>query len=466
VTLRPFTRSFVILFTRSLIGLLPVISHAQSAPEPPVHTYYDNKVVKERWSEDTNGQKHGVYTKYDQKGKIIAQYTYTHGVKNGSATYVDEYGAFNWHTPCKYVGVYKQGNKVGMWSLYFSVAGYPFSTTPDVLEQFDADGNLLRSMSLKGGKPVAAYSYDKQKQRSGHAEVYANGNENTFALGNYAADKPTGEWQNAMLSNDGSIEYRKGFKVTFSDGKAISTTDDHDKLTTVQELKRQQASAQLPAEKFYILTTQEDATFLKTSFTTEKGVVSGAELLLTEYLTTSAIAELIKRNPDKERVTLILKKAYVAQGNKTPIRLMMQDLHLGEFTTSPIMRLGEPRVSGEMVYYGLRGTGNEKGIAMYRETNRNGLNIVEQVIFDLSTWGEGKKHSIETWFNLCAQSSDLVAYRDTTKYPLRRWLYDQFKDKNAYMWMNALTDDSSTLKRNKMIPADAPDDEQLYPVVK
>lgn len=442
---------------------------------PPAHTYYadanggDSQRVKERWSEDANGQKNGAYTKYDRAGKVIASYNYAHGVKNGSAIYVDEYGAFNWHTPCKYVGVYKQGNKVGMWSLYFSIAGYPFSTTPNVMEQFDAAGNLLRSMSFKDGKPVAAYTYDKQKLRTGQAEVYANGDENTSASGNYAADKPVGVWQNAALSKDGSIEYRKGYKVTFSNATAVSVTDDHGKVTPVLELKRQQAasvasaatakvSSQHAAEAFYTLTREEDAAFLKTSFTTDEGVKSGAELLATNYLTTDAISNLIKLNPSETEVRLILKKSYVVQGNKTPIRLLMQNTYLRDNTTLPLMKLGEPRVLGEMIYYGLRGVGTDKGID-------TGF-IIKDVIERLASWGDGKKRSIETWFNLCAQNGDLVAYRDTTKYPLRRWLYDQFKNDNPYRWMNHLTEDSYTLKRNNKIPGDAPDDEQLYPVSK
>jgi len=240
-------------------------------------------------------------------------------------------------------------------------------------------------------------------------------------------------------------------------------------VTTVQELRRQQAASvasaatakvnsQHASEAFYTLTREEDTAVLKTSFMTDEGVMTGAELLATKYLTTDSISNLIKLNPDKPKVTLVLKKAYVVQGNKTPIRLLMQNTYLREETTLPLIELGQPRVLGEMIYYGLRGVGRNKGID-------TGF-IIKDVIRRLASWGDGKKRSIETWFNLCAQNGDLAAYRDTTKYPLRRWLYDEFKNDDPYRWMNHLTEDSYTLKQKQKIPGDAPDDEQLYPVSK
>jgi antitoxin component YwqK of YwqJK toxin-antitoxin module len=441
---------------------------------PPAHTYYadanggDSQRVKERWSEDANGQKNGAYIKYDRDGKVIAKYTYLHGVKEGPASYIDEYGTAMWHMPSRFAGVYKQGKKVGFWAIYPALGGVVVEQ-PGTVEEYSSAGVLLRSASMKNGNPVEIVSFNKLGERSGPVEIHTNGSEKDFASGSYLAGKPVGVWQNAALSAGGSIEYRKGYKVTFSNGTAVSVTDDHGKVTPVQELKRQQAASvasaatakvnsQHAAEAFYTLTREEDAAFLKTSFTTDEGVKSGAELLATNYLTTDAISNLIKLNPGETEVRLILKKAYVVQGNKTPIRLLMQNTYLRDNTTLPLMKLGEPRVLGEMIYYGLRGVGTDKGID-------TGF-IIKDVIRRLGSWGDGKKRSIETWFNLCAQNGDLVAYRDTTKYPLRRWLYDQFKNDDPYQWMNHLTEDSYTLKRNNKIPGDAPDDEQLYPVRK
>jgi antitoxin component YwqK of YwqJK toxin-antitoxin module len=245
---------------------------------PPAHTYYtdanggDSKRVKERWSEDANGQKNGTYIKYDREGKVIAKYTYLHDVKEGPASYIDEYGHIKWHMPARFVGVYKQGNKVGFWQIYPALGGV-VSDQPSNVEQYSSAGILLRSASMKDGTPIEVVSLNKLGERSGPVEIFANGNDKTFASGNYQSDKPVGVWQNANLSKGGSIEYRKGYKVTFSNGEAVSVTDAHGKVTTVQEMKRQQAASaagiatakvnsQHAAEAFYTLTREEDAEFL------------------------------------------------------------------------------------------------------------------------------------------------------------------------------------------------------------
>lgn len=228
-------------------------------------------------------------------------------------------------------------------------------------------------------------------------------------------------------------------------------------------------AAQVKAdETFYTLTAAEDATFTKTSFKTDEGDMTGDKLVASKYMTTAAIADLIRLNP--ANAALILKKAYVVMGNKTPIKLMMQNTRLREETTNPLVKTYEPRVLGEMIYYGLRGVGTDKGI--------DTAFVIKRVIAQLASAGDSKKRSIEAWFNACAKSGDIEKYRDTEKYPLRKWLYDQFRNEDPYKWMNHITQDSYALnkdlvaKNNARAKATPPqpalplyaDDEQLYPV--
>ena len=53
------------------------------AQTPPARTYYNNRVVKERWFENANGQKHGKYIIYDENGEMAVYGNYVNGKKNG-----------------------------------------------------------------------------------------------------------------------------------------------------------------------------------------------------------------------------------------------------------------------------------------------------------------------------------------------------------------------------------------------
>lgn len=277
-------------------------------------------------------------------------------------------------------------------------------------------------------------------------------------------------WQTKnKLGADGAIGLKSWAVIMKEFGFAIDgfTTYTPTAPTAAPTIKNASIVQAKEDQSFYTLTAAEDATFMKSTFTTEEGDMTGDKLVTSKYMTTSEIASLIKLNPTM--VPLILKKAYVVMGNRTPIKLLMQYPGLREETSNPIVKLGEPRLLGEMVYYGLRGVGSDKGI--------DTALVIRRVITQLASFGNEKKRDIEAWFNKCAQSGDIEKYRDTAKYPLRKWLYDQFKTDDPYKWMNHITQDSYTLNKDimeknvaraKATPKQEPlplyaDDEKLYP---
>lgn len=277
-------------------------------------------------------------------------------------------------------------------------------------------------------------------------------------------------WQTKnKLGADGAVGLKSWAAIMKEFGFAIDgfTTYIPTAPTAAPTIKNVSTVDKKAEQFFYKLTAEENVTFMKSTFTTEEGDMTGDKLVTSKYMTTSEIASLIKLNPTM--VPLILKKAYVVMGNRTPIKLLMQYPGLREETSNPIVKLGEPRLLGEMVYYGLRGVGSDKGI--------DTALVIRRVITQLASFSNEKKRDIEWWFNLCAQSSDIEKYRDTAKYPLRKWLYDQFKKDDPYKWMNHITQDSYTLnkdimRKNVAISQKNPkqellplyeDDEQLYP---
>jgi antitoxin component YwqK of YwqJK toxin-antitoxin module len=487
------TRHLIALTTPWLLSTGQVAAQAQATLLPPAHTYYvdqygrETKVVKERWAEDTNGEKNGLYLKYDSRAEIIARYTYAHGVKEGAAMYVAEYGAANWHVPCKYTGSFRKGNKVGTWLLYLVVTGNQYSKQVDVKEEYDEHGILLRSTFYKNGQPSTVTSFDAQGVRSGPARIYAPGNSLAFAAGTYVANQLDGIWQNAGLGKNNELMYSKGGQVRYSKGAVVSVSYASGKTVTIQEIQRQQLveaekkaavqlSSKLETQRFYYLSSADDATFLKTQFTTANGVVTGEQLLKMEYATSPEmreyflklsgrnqvdylaspdIGELIKLNKsDPAKILQLLRKSYQLT-QKSPLLYVAMYPAAREDVINPIMATGEPRLLGELLYYSLRGLGVEKGI--------DNMLVIKRVIPRLASYSADKKRDIEAWFNSTAQAGD-PQYRDISKYPLRRWLYEEFKNDNPYAWMNSLTEDSYHQKLSGRIAKDAPNDEQLYPV--
>ncbi|AMM52430.1 hypothetical protein TH61_16260 [Rufibacter sp. DG15C] len=101
----------------SLLLLLFVLTNLQ-AQTPPVRTWYFNThgaktSVKERWSENKAGIRHGKYIEYQDGGNVIQEGNYVNGVRNGfwkeKGTNVDGVRLYM-------EGNYVNGQKVGRWN--------------------------------------------------------------------------------------------------------------------------------------------------------------------------------------------------------------------------------------------------------------------------------------------------------------------------------------------------------------
>ncbi|WP_139921423.1 hypothetical protein [Hymenobacter sp. DG01] len=116
--------------------------------------------------------------------------------------------------------------------------GSAFSEQPNVKEEFDITGTLIRRASFESGRPTTIYSYNAKEQRTGAARLYAKDGV-SYASGNYREDKPVGVWQNASLENDRYLTYKKGYKVEFEGGQAITIIDSNGSVRSLKAEARQ-----------------------------------------------------------------------------------------------------------------------------------------------------------------------------------------------------------------------------------
>ncbi|WP_147320743.1 hypothetical protein [Hymenobacter lapidiphilus] len=208
-------------------------SHAQktTAP-PPARTYFkdeygkETKVVKERWGEDENGEKHGKYIRYFEgdmystAGQVMESSTYVHGAKTGPAYYIGDLSSAVRYNANKFVGNYINGNPSGVWTVYRRLDGNKVAEK----HLYGADGKLLKRSEYKEGKISGTFSYQNNRL-SGPARIYGS-SEAEYASGSYENDMYAGTWQNAVLLEDGkkqSIKYSKGSKIVFENGVAVTS---------------------------------------------------------------------------------------------------------------------------------------------------------------------------------------------------------------------------------------------------
>lgn len=195
---------------------------AQASSTPPARTYHvdqygrESKVVKERWGENASGQKHGIYLRYTTKGAPIEKFTYVNGVKNGPAFEVfdDYFYSMNFRSDKKMIGSYVNGKMNGGWKVYdLNYDGSDGSL--DRVELYAA-GVIKKAVIYRSGRKAEEYSFVNNKKQ-GPAKIYGP-TEAEYASGIFANGKPFGTWINAA-SVSGDLQYKKGFKLVFSDGK-------------------------------------------------------------------------------------------------------------------------------------------------------------------------------------------------------------------------------------------------------
>jgi hypothetical protein len=156
--------------------------------------------------------------------------------------------------------------------------------------------------------------------------------------------------------------------------------------------------------------------------------IKGAEILKGEALKTADIAQYIEANPDMGQVRLLLKASKALGAN--PAKLLITNLSLNTKQFSPLIYISSPQLDGELLYYGLRGNSEEKG--------QGSSLMLQRLIKARRDKVDDYKQQMEASFYRCSRAAK-DAYSDTNKYPLRRWLYEEYKDQDALMWMNMLT---------------------------
>lgn len=435
----------------SVTSLAPPATWAQSAVLPPARSYHvdqygvESKVVKERYSEDDRGEKQGVYLLYNTKGQLITKYTYTHGVKNGPAFTIQEdyFYSASWRLTVKSIGAYLNGKEQGVWEVY----GVNSNGETGALDRRAtyANGSLTSVTTYREGQPYATYQYAGDK-KNGLVKLYGTSSAQ-YAMGQYADNMPVGTWHDAGVQFEKgnsltrgaylSTIYRKGGSLTYAQGKLATITDPGGKSRTADEVLHQYANNQqsalpLPAAptSFYTFANGEQAKFEQMLYYVPGGTttITGADIEKGEALKTAAIAQYLEANPSTPQVLLLLKASKALGAN--PAKLLITNDALSTKQFEPILYTSSPQFDGELLYYGLRGTSEEKGL---------GTNLmVRRLIQARRNESDGYKRELEASFYRCAKAAN-DAYSDTNKYPLRRWLYEEYHDQDALKWMNMLT---------------------------
>jgi hypothetical protein len=181
---------------------------------------------------------------------------------------------------------------------------------------------------------------------------------------------------------------------------------------------------------FYAFASGEQAKFEKMTFQqpNDAGPITGAELLKTDALKTATIAQYLEANNDAYVARLLLRASKLLGAN--PSKLLITNSNLTQAQLYPMLGMESAQLDGELIYYGLRGSEDEKG---------HGSNLlVQRLIQARSNKSDMYKQELAANFCRCAKAAN-DAYADTTKYTLRRWLYEEYKDADPLKWMNKIT---------------------------
>jgi antitoxin component YwqK of YwqJK toxin-antitoxin module len=405
----------------------------------------ESKVVKERYSEDDRGEKQGVYLRYNSKGQLITKFTYVHGVKNGPAfsTGEDYFYSSMWRETVKSIGDFRNGKEQGVWEVY--AVNLRGETGALDRRATYAGGELTAVTTYREGKPAATYQYAGDK-KNGPVKLYG-ASIAQYATGQYTSNMPVGTWRDAGVQVEKgnsltggaflSTIYRKGGSLTYAQGKLATITEPGGKSRTPEEVLQQVAASQrsavpLPATaaSFYTLAPGEPAKFDRLVFNVPGGkeTIVGAQLRSSEPFKTAALAQYLEANTDPDATRLLLKTARQVGAN--PTQLIATNPALTWTQLYPFIMLESAQLDGELLYYALRGTEAEKG---------HGTNLmIQRLIKARGTETDAYKRELEANFYRCAKAAN-DAYSDPVKYPLRRWLYEEYKDQDALQWMNRLT---------------------------
>jgi antitoxin component YwqK of YwqJK toxin-antitoxin module len=200
------------------------------AQTPPERTWYYNDkgtktTVKERWSEDNQGLKHGTYIKYFSDGVREILGYYNHDKKTGQWEIVE--------------------GQIELTSDYKRI----LTSKTAIIEYVNYLNGQLHGLYKKVaiGNVIVLQGNYMNGVKNGYWKIY-DSDEKNYCEGNYANDKKEGEWKNtfAIIHPDDinkseidylAVGYKKGYKSIFKDDKVLVIYDD--KGTNILEHQKQ-----------------------------------------------------------------------------------------------------------------------------------------------------------------------------------------------------------------------------------
>ena len=255
-----FNKSLRSCLSVGFIAIFLTISNNAQAqtPAPPARTYHvdesgnETRVVKERWAEDEDGERHGKYIRYDDNGKVRENATYVHGAKTGPAYIISDISSRVRYDRNKFVGNYTDGNRTGLWKIYKRS-----DNSLEAKRWYNENSIITNEIKFENGKIVsceASIAYQPYR-KDGADKIYFT--ETEYASGRFEKGIPVGTWMNAGLDSNGSkIEYKKGYALLFDAGKPQEMTMAEAKRTNemaekeaarLKELGDRPASSSVPS---------------------------------------------------------------------------------------------------------------------------------------------------------------------------------------------------------------------------
>ncbi|RZK45117.1 MAG: hypothetical protein EOO61_01150, partial [Hymenobacter sp.] len=275
-----------IVATFAITSLASVTALAQSSALPPARTYHvdqygqPTRVVKERWQDNTNGEKQGVYLLYNSKGLPITKFTYVNGVKSGPAFIVGEdyFYSISFRLTVKFIGTFLNGKEEGWWEV-FDVGLNGETGSLDRRMKYVA-GNLEYVNTFRNGRMTASYKYESGK-KNGLAKIYGPTSEE-YATGRYSNNILVGSWTNAGLEAN-KIIYRRNGRLVFENGELTSIINPDGSIRSITaekaqkeaELQRLDASQKATAQASALDTRLNSLDPVQFGFYTDSYVLTG-----------------------------------------------------------------------------------------------------------------------------------------------------------------------------------------------
>ena len=296
--------------------------------------------------------------------------------------------------------------------------------------KFNENGLLVSSATyVHGAQTGAGVVYNNQM-----SNFYDSSQKrpDTKYVGNYLNGVAVGTWMGYRDNTQEhvvTLVYDKAGKqqsaTYYQNGKVVQT----DKMPSPTPGSGIKVSPAAPAT-FYVFAGGEQTKFEKMTFSIPGGntTTTGAELLKGDALKTAVIAQYLEANSDQTPLRLLLKASKSL--GVLPTKLVITNPSLTWKQFYPLVETNNAQLDGELLYYALRGTEEEKG---------HGSNmLIQRLINARSNESPAYKKELETNFYRCSKAAN-DAYSDPAKYPLRKWLYEEYKDQDALRWMNKLT---------------------------